>query len=99
MKKLFYIMFVPILTGPMTCAVAQNLSIPIGQQAAELQGTDIPQRGMTQTTVEARFGDPLMKIDPVGEPPVSRWDYADYHVYFEGDRVIHAVLKHKPDAN
>jgi len=95
MKKLFYIMILPMLTGPVSSALAQNLSIPVGQQAAELQGTDIPQRGMTQTMVETRFGGPLLKADPVGEPPISRWEYADYHVYFERDRVIHTVLKHK----
>jgi hypothetical protein len=88
-------MILPMLSGLIPCVVAQNLSIPVGQQAAELQGSDIPQRGMMQTTVEVRFGAPLLKADPVGEPPVSKWEYAGYHVYFERDRVIHTVLKHK----
>ena len=29
----------------------------------------------------------------VGEPPISRWVYADFVVFFEYDRVIHAVIK------
>lgn len=95
MKKLFYIMILPVLTGSITHAVAQNLSIPVGQQVAELQGTEIPHRGMAQSAVEARYGDPLLKVDPVGVPPISRWDYDGYFVYFEGDRVLHTVLKHK----
>jgi hypothetical protein len=27
----------------------------------------------------------------VGQPPITRWDYASYSVYFEYDRVIDSV--------
>lgn len=52
---------------------------------------DRPTRGMSETAVEARFGAPMAKVDAVGEPPIARWEYADFIVYFEYDRVIHAV--------
>ena len=29
----------------------------------------------------------------VGEPPITRWEYRNMIVYFEYDRVIHAVMK------
>ena len=34
---------------------------------------------------------------PVGgeaptHPPITRWSYADYTVYFENDHVVHSVL-------
>lgn len=50
-----------------------------------------PTRGMTQSRVEANFGAPVSKRAPVGEPPISRWEYEGFVVFFEYDKVIHAV--------
>jgi hypothetical protein len=74
---------------------AQTVSIPIGQQAQELRGQPVPTRGMDRETVEARFGAPLQRSPPVGQPPISYWVYDDYTVYFEHNRVLHTVLKHR----
>jgi len=52
-----------------------------------------PHNGDSMTEVERRFGSPLARKGPVGEPPISRWDYADFSVYFERDKVITSVLK------
>jgi len=51
-----------------------------------------PRRGMTMKTVEARFGDPSERHATVGKPPITRWDYAHFAVFFEKDRVIHTVV-------
>lgn len=50
-----------------------------------------PSRGMTMTTVEARFGQPATRHNTVGQPPITRWDYPGFSVYFENQYVIHAV--------
>jgi hypothetical protein len=55
-------------------------------------GVDTPKRGITMSQVEAKFGAPTTKHDAVGAPPITRWDYANFAVFFEGDRVIHAVV-------
>ncbi len=52
-----------------------------------------PTRGMSKDAVESRYGAPNAKQAAIGEPPISRWDYDGYVVYFEYDRVIHAVVK------
>lgn len=71
-------------------AAAQNLDMQgTGPQAS----AERPTRGMTQARVEAKYGAPVAKKAPVGEPPIARWEYANMVVYFEYDRVIHAVLK------
>jgi len=54
---------------------------------------DRPTRGMSDSRVAAEFGQPMTRVDAVGEPPISRWEYADFIVYFEYDRVIHAVTR------
>ena len=56
----------------------------------ELKGP-VPTNNMTQQTVRERFGEPQRQQDPVGEPPIGRWHYPDYVVYFERDRVIISV--------
>ncbi len=52
-----------------------------------------PSRGMTQSSVQSKYGSPATVDAPVGEPPITRWVYSDFVVYFEHDKVIHAVLK------
>ncbi len=52
-----------------------------------------PTRGMSEASVEAKFGSPKSKQAAVGEPPISRWEYDGFVVYFEYDKVIHAVVK------
>lgn len=66
-------------------------------------GVDTPKRGVTMSQVESKFGEPTAKHEAVGAPPITRWDYANFSVFFEGDRVIHAVVTsgeapHAPDA-
>lgn len=51
-----------------------------------------PQRGVAMDGVRSRFGEPAEVLGPVGEPPITRWIYQDYTVYFERDRVIHSVV-------
>ena len=41
--------------------------------------------------VEARFGAPAARHEAVGKPPITRWDYKGFTVYFEYDHVVHAV--------
>jgi hypothetical protein len=50
-----------------------------------------PKRGSTMADVEKHFGAPVEKHATVGQPPITRWDYAGFAVFFEHDRVIHAV--------
>lgn len=52
-----------------------------------------PARGATKSGVESNFGTPLSKDAAVGDPPISSWEYADFTVYFEYDRVLHSVEK------
>ena len=55
-------------------------------------GVAAPARGMSMAQVASKFGDPLTKVAAVGTPPISRWEYSGFVVYFERDHVIHAVV-------
>lgn len=52
----------------------------------------LPDNGLSMQTVESRWGAPEQRHSAVGEPPITRWQYAEYSVYFEHDVVITSVL-------
>jgi hypothetical protein len=61
-------------------------------QNAPAQGAaEHPARGMTMTRVESTFGAPSNRVAPVGQPPITRWEYPGFVVYFENQHVIHTV--------
>lgn len=55
-----------------------------------------PTRGMSKQSVRASFGNPRTTSPAVGDPPISRWDYEGFHVFFEYDLVLHAVIPNRP---
>ena len=52
-----------------------------------------PRSGMSMTAVESTYGAPAQKHATVGQPPITRWDYSNFSVYFEHEHVIHAVVR------
>ena len=54
-----------------------------------------PARGMSMSQVENQFGPPREKYPAVGQPPITRWDYDNYSVFFEYQHVLHSVVRHK----
>jgi hypothetical protein len=60
------------------------------------EGVMRPTQGMDMAQVEQKFGTPVSKHAAVGDPPISRWSYDTFDVFFEYDKVIHAVVN-RPD--
>jgi outer membrane protein assembly factor BamE (lipoprotein component of BamABCDE complex) len=58
----------------------------------QAQSFATPERGMTKNQVINQFGEPLLKKDPVGEPPITVWNYQKFTVYFERRWVINSVV-------
>ncbi|HEY0768570.1 MAG TPA: hypothetical protein VGD47_11485 [Steroidobacteraceae bacterium] len=71
-------------------AVAETIVVNDQVQLRASQ-VDRPKGGSTMGQVEKRFGAPLTRHPTVGQPPITRWDYNGFAVFFEHDRVIHAV--------
>jgi hypothetical protein len=93
MTKLRILTVLALFLGAAGTASAQNLEMQ-GATPASGDGAT-PARGMTAASVESTFGSPEAKVAPVGDPPIARWEYKDFVVFFEYDRVIHAVVKRK----
>jgi hypothetical protein len=93
-----------VIAGSLTLAMAAGLAMAGGPARADTLLVDSvnaarpttaerPVPGNTMTAVEARFGAPASRSGPIGKPPISRWDYADFIVYFEYDHVVHSVRR------
>ena len=74
-----------MVSGLCLCAVAMPLVAVSGTV------TDGPKRGLSQQDVRAQYGEPQVVKGPVGQPPITRWDYPHYVVYFEYQTVLHTV--------
>ncbi len=68
-------------------ATGDTLEMP----ASSAEATNLPTRGTGMAQVESRWGAPQSRLQAVGNPPISRWIYGDFTVYFEHDLVIHSV--------
>ena len=64
------------------------------EEVRERQLRDLPANGLTMNAVEDRYGAPNQRRSAVGNPPITRWIYDEFSVYFEHDRVIESVLHH-----
>jgi hypothetical protein len=60
--------------------------------AVKQSDVNTPSRGMSMSQVASKFGEPATKVPAVGKPPISRWEYPGFVVYFEHDHVIHSVV-------
>jgi hypothetical protein len=79
------------------CASARAETIAVDNGIA-IRQSDVatPTRGMTMDQVSSKFGAPAAKVPAVGIPPISRWEYPGFIVYFEADHVIHSVVSESP---
>jgi hypothetical protein len=87
MAKTLYTLTIAALLAAIPVAAADVLIIDRLEEAR----TEMPPRGMTMDLVQSRFGAPQARSGPVGEPPITRWDYADFVVVFEHRHVIHSI--------
>lgn len=95
-KTLVNLTIAPIIAGMLLAtlpAFAEQVRVPVMAQADNREARDLPRTGQTRETVEGRFGSPEGTKGPTGEPPIVQLFYPDFVVYFEGDRVIHTVVK------
>ncbi len=51
-----------------------------------------PHRGSSMSEVYGAYGEPGSVKEAIGEPPITRWVYPGYTVYFEHDHVINVVV-------
>ena len=86
--------------GLLAMLAACAISVSAGAETLVVHGQVVvapaavacPHRGETMHQVARRFGAPEKRLAAVGKPPITRWDYPDFTVYFEYTRVVHSVV-------
>ena len=91
LKHSVFAILLTILGAPIT--VFSDTLLIDELDSAQTSDTSRPTRGMTMDKVTSTWGEPVSRISPVGDPPIARWEYNDFVVYFEYQNVIHSVLK------
>lgn len=82
-----------LLAGLLLLApLAASADVLIIDEVRQVDRMELPENGLSKADVEARFGQPEQRHSAVGEPPITRWDYEGYSVYFEYDLVLFTVL-------
>ncbi|MEM1412040.1 MAG: phosphodiesterase [Pseudomonadota bacterium] len=80
------------LAAPLTLAPVVQADVLLVDEVRQVENMDLPTNGLSKAEVEMRFGAPDQRHSAVGEPPITRWDYETYSVYFEYDLVLFSVL-------
>ena len=73
-------------------AAAESMTPELSTPEATEYTVKLPGRGMSMEMVQSRFGEALEKYSAVGDPPITKWVYKNFTVYFESEFVIHAVV-------
>lgn len=78
--------------GPQTLIEEQEIIIPLSEKITQTPSA-LPVRGQSKRKIKTLFGEPNMQHEAKGIPPIERWDYDEFSVYFESNVVIHTVIK------
>jgi hypothetical protein len=91
-------MLVALLGGLAVAGGAAAETVLVNDQVQVRESrVDVPKRGLTMDDVQKQFGAPVTRHAAVGggsphRPPITRWDYNGFSVFFERDRVIDSVV-------
>ena len=86
-------------------AHAQDTEVVVVTQASgpatSSMPTGLPGKGLNKAGVLREYGQPSMRHAAVGggsrqQPPITRWDYDGFSVFFEYDHVVDAVQRGNP---
>jgi hypothetical protein len=100
MHKVFRLMArIGVVAGLIAASAAQ--AEVLAMSGSTLSNANLPARGMTQTAFVRQFGEPARRHAAVGggspqQPPITRWDYDGWSVFYENSIVIDVVVKGAP---
>ena len=99
MRPIFLALALLLPVLPLT-AHADVIEMPTTDSAAAINK---PTKGITMSAVVKQFGQPTFKHKAVGggskhQPPITRWDYPAFSVFFEHSHVVDAVVPGHPPA-
>ena len=89
MKAISNLIYLSIFSVVFSLSHAEQVKIPGHSYSDSIM--ELPQRGASMDTVRFKFGNPIKELFPVGNPPITQWEYNGFNVFFEYQHVIHAI--------
>ena len=91
-----------VLSALSVSASADELAVP--EPAAPENSAPafaLPTKGMKMAAVQQQYGEPVKKHPAAGggsrkQPPIRRWDYSGFSVFFEHSHVVDVVTPAAP---
>ena len=80
------------LLGGTTLADTLVMESVASAPANSPSGIERPSSGASMSQVEVRYGMPSGKVPAVGDPPITRWKYDAFTVYFEHEYTITTIV-------
>ncbi len=74
------------------CATTLAADVLLIEEVRQADHMTVPVNGLSMAQVEAQYGSPGNKHNPIGDPPITQWVYDRWSVYFEYDKVLFTVL-------
>jgi hypothetical protein len=91
MTRMVLALVLAVLTG-FAQPLELSADVLLIEEVRQADRLDVPGNGMTKEDVRARFGEPVKTHTAVGDPPITRWEYGRWSVYFEYEVVLFTVL-------
>lgn len=94
-----------IRSAVLATALALLVSLPVSADVLLLDSIEsapavqTPRTGLSMANVRASYGNPVKEYPAVStsgnphHPPITRWDYNDFSVFFEHEAVVHSVVR------
>ena len=98
MKPLIRLLLTTSLTLAVFSTSADTLLINALSQAPANSPSGLPRpvNGESMDTVRAKFGSPVEELGAIGSPPITRWVFDKFTVYFEYNRVVNSAVHLDP---
>ena len=71
---------------------ALSADVLLIEEVRQSDRMEVPDNGVTKADVRAQFGAAVNTYPAIGDPPITRWEYDRWSVYFEYDVVLFTVL-------
>ncbi len=81
-----------LLAAPLLAGAQPRSDVLLIERVQDTTQVTRPGNGVRMDDVESTHGAPSERHGAVGDPPITRWVYPQFTVYFEHDLVIYSVV-------
>ena len=89
---LLLVLLVAVLASPLATADVLLMDVITESPVNSPEGLPRPSNGQSMQKVRESFGEPVKETPWVGDPPITRWTYEEFTVFFEHNLVITSVV-------